>query len=77
MNWQPVNNDNDILQDGDMFRLWQSDSAWSSWARVQASIGMTLRDFVAKQASSLPLRWTGVNPAAMVEVRRPVTGGGV
>jgi hypothetical protein len=76
MNWQPVNNDNDILQDGDMFRLWQSDSTWSSWARVEVSIGMTLRDFVWSHAPRLP--WlSGVNPAAMVEVRRPVTGGGV
>ena len=75
MNWQPINNDNDILQDGDMFRLWQSDSTWSSWARVEAFIGMTLRDFVWSRPR---LPWlTGIDWSAMVEVRRPVTEGGV
>ena len=77
MDWRSVTSDSDILQDGDMFRLWQADSAWSNWARVEASIGLTMREFVAKQASTLALRWSGGNPAAMVEVRRPVTEGGV
>ena len=77
MQWQPVTNDNDILRDGDMFRLWQADSAWSNWACVRASVGMTLRDFVQKQVSTLALRWSGGDPARMVEVRRPVTEGGV
>ena len=76
MNWRPVTNDNDILRDGDMFRLWQSDANWSNWGRVNASIGMTLRDFVRLYAPRLP--WlTDCNPSAMVEVRRPVTEGGV
>lgn len=76
MQWRPVTNDNDILQDGDMFRLWQSDSEWSNWARVEASIGLTLREFAQSHAPRLP--WlTGCNPAAMVEVRRPVEEGGV
>ena len=77
MNWRPVTNNNEILRDGDMYRLWQSDSAWSSWARVRASVGMTLREFVQKQAPMLSLRWSGVDPARMVEVRRPVLEGGV
>ena len=76
MNWRPVTNDNDILRDGDMYRLWQSDSDWSNWARVHASIGMTLRDFVQTFAPRLP--WlSGIERARMVEVRRPVTEGGV
>jgi len=76
MEWRPVTNDNDILQHGDMFRLWQSDANWSNWERVNASIGMTLRDFVHSHAPRLP--WlSGCNPAAMVEVRRPVNEGGV
>ena len=76
MNWRPVTNDNDILRDGDQFRLWQSDSEWSNWARVEASIGLMLRDFAQLRAPRLPWR-TGCNPSAMVEVRRPVTEGGV
>ena len=76
MNWRPITDDNDILRDGDMFRVWQSDSAWSNWARVHASIGMTLRDFVQSHAPQLP--WlSGADPGAMVEVHRPVTEGGV
>ena len=76
MQWRPVTNDNDILRDGDMFRLWQSDSNWSNWTRVEVSIGLTLRDFVHLRAPRLP--WlSGADPAAMVEVRRPVTEWGV
>ena len=76
MNWKPVTNDNDILQAGDQFRLWQSDSDWSNWTQVEVSIGLTLRDFVQVHAPRLP--WlSGCNPAAMVEVRRPVEEGGV
>ena len=70
MDWRPVTNDNDILRDGDMFRLWQSDQSWSNWARVEASIGSTLRDFVRVHAPRES--WHNGNPEAMVEVRRPV-----
>lgn len=78
MQWRPVTNDNDILQDGDMFRLWHSDGDWSNWARVEVSIGLTLRDFVQSHAPRLSqLPWhTGCNPALMVEVRRPVRSEG-
>jgi hypothetical protein len=76
MNWHPVNNDDDILRNGDMFRVWQSDSAWSNWLRVEVSIGITLRDFVVSHAPRLP--WlSGIDPSAMVEVRRPLTEGDV
>ena len=76
MQWRPVTNDNDILRDGDEFRLWQSDNDWSNWTRVEVSIGLTLRDFAQLRAPRLP--WmSGCNPSAMVEVRRPVTEGGV
>ena len=76
MQWRPITNDNDILQDGDQFRLWQSDSEWSNWARVEASIGLTLRDFVQSHAPRPP--WlSGINPSEMVEVRRPVNEEGV
>ena len=46
MNWRAVTNDNDILRDGDMFRVWPVNQSWSNWTRVEASIGFTLRDFV-------------------------------
>lgn len=75
MKWRPVTNDNDILRNGDMFRVWQADQAWSNWARVEASIGSTLRDFVRAVAPRGP--WHNGNPEAMVEVRRPIIEGGV
>lgn len=74
MQWQPVTNDNDILQDGDMFRVWKVDQTWSDWARVEASIGDTLRDFVRLRSRG---RWHNGNPDAMVEVRRPAIEEGV
>ena len=70
MNWRPVTNDNDILQDGDMFRVWQADQTWSDWGRIEVSIGLTLRDFVRLRAPRE--RWHNGNPESMVEVRRPV-----
>ena len=70
MNWQPVTNDNDILRNGDMFRVWQADQTWSDWRRVEASIGLALRDFVRRHPPRFP--WHNGNPEAMVEVRRPV-----
>lgn len=71
MQWRPVTNDNDILRDGDQFRVWQSDSEWSNWTRVEVSIGLTLREFAQLRAPQLP--WlTECNPSEMVEVRRPV-----
>ena len=73
MKWQPVTNDNDILRDGDMFRIWLSDQTWSNWARVEVSIGMALRDFVRLYAPREA--WHNVNPEAIVEVRRPIEGG--
>lgn len=70
MNWRPLTNDNDILRDGDMFRVWLSDQTWSEWGRVEASIGVALRDFVRLYAPRDS--WCNGNPEAMVEVRRPV-----
>ena len=76
MQWQPVTNDNDILRDGDMFRLQFLNGGWSNWAPIETSAGMTRRNFVRLHA---PLRssLSGIDPAAMVEVRRPVTEEGV
>lgn len=75
MNWRPVTNDNDILRDGDMFRIWQSDQSWSNWWRVEVWIGSTLRDFVCRHSPRFS--WHNGSPAAMVEVRRPVIEEGV
>jgi hypothetical protein len=75
MQWRAVTNDNDILRDGDMFRVWQADQTWSNWARVEMSIGSTLRDFVRLYAPRGS--WHRGNPEAMVEVRRPVVEGEV
>ena len=72
MKWRPVTNDNDILQLGDEFRLWQADQTWSKWGKVVGSAGMTLRQFV--YSLKWPI-WHGGEPSRMVEVRRPVTEG--
>jgi len=73
MKWRPITNDNDILRDGDQFRLWQGDRTWSDWARVEVSIGLTLRAFCLLRAPREP--WYGGEPSQMIEVRRPVTEG--
>ncbi len=71
MKWRPITNDNDILRDGDMFRIWQADQSWSNWARVEASIGLALRDFVnGRESRDAIVR--DVDLRRVVEVRRPV-----
>ena len=72
MKWRPVTNDNDVLRDGDQFRLWQPDQTWSDWGAVVGSVGMTLRQFVYSFKWSI---WHNGEPSQMVEVRRPVTEG--
>lgn len=73
MKWRPVTNDNDILRDGDEFRLWQSDQTWSNWVRVEISIGLSLRAFVLASAPRGPR--CGWELSQLVEVRRPLTEG--